>query len=86
LEGVDYTIPFGLIAAIVPPDARGGHTARIVLHSAGELQLERSGDLGERHGGVLVFTDGPANPEYVRWEEVARIDFDRPPTMYPPLD
>jgi hypothetical protein len=86
LEGVDYTIPFGLIAAIVPLDARGGHRARIVLHSARELQLERSGDLGERHGGVLVFTDGPANPEYVRWEEVARIDFDRPPTMYPPLD
>jgi hypothetical protein len=86
LEGVDYTIPFGLIAAIVPLDARGGHRARIVLHSARELQLERSGDLGERHGGVLVFTDGLANPEYVRWEEVARIDFDRPPTMYPPLD
>jgi len=84
-EGVDYTIPFGLIAAIVPPgpEARGGDRARVVLHSGEELQLERSGDLGDRHGGVLVFTHGPADPDYVRWEEVARIDLDRPPAMYP---
>ena len=73
--GVDYTIPFGLIAFIVPlePDARGADRARVVLHGGEELQLE-GGDVGRRHGGVLVFTLGRERPEYVRWEEVQRID------------
>jgi hypothetical protein len=83
-QGVDYTIPFGRIASIVPvePDARG---AKVVLHGGEELRLERSGDVGQRHGGVLVFTRGRERPEYVRWEEVQRIDLDRPAAMRPPL-
>jgi hypothetical protein len=86
LQGVDYIIPFGLIASIVPlaPDASGTHRARIALHRGEELQLERSADVGLRHGGVLVFTRGGQRPEYVRWEEIARIDLDRPPAFYPP--
>ena len=85
-QGVDYTIPFGLISSIVPADReeRGTKRARVALHSGEELQLERTGDLGERHAGMLIFVDGRERPEYVRWTDVEQVDFDRPPAMYPP--
>ncbi len=85
-EGVDYTIPFGMIASILPPgrEERGAR-ARVILHSGEELQLERTGDLGEGNAGMLIFVDGSERPEYVLWTDVESIDFDRPPTMYPPL-
>jgi hypothetical protein len=84
--GVDYTILFGLVASIVPggddPAAAG---VTVTLHGGEELQLERAGDLGQRNAGILIFVDGRERPEYVRWSEVQRVDFDRPPAMYPPL-
>lgn len=69
--GVHYTIPFGLVAAIDldTDDAR----ARVLLRSGEALELERSGDLGDRNAGVLVFGDGGA--EYVRWGDVVRVVF-----------
>jgi hypothetical protein len=76
-QGVDYTIPFGLIASIVPP--------KVILQSGEELQLERTGDLGEGNAGLLIFVDGRQRPEYVPWTDVEQVDFDRPPAMYPPL-
>jgi len=86
-QGVDYTIPFGLISSIVSADReeRGTQPARVTLHSGEELQLERTGDLGERNAGMLIFVDGRERPEYVRWIDVEQVDFDRPPAMYPPL-
>ncbi|MFL6198111.1 MAG: hypothetical protein ACJ76J_02940 [Thermoanaerobaculia bacterium] len=86
-QGVDYTIPFGLIASIVPPgrEERGAQRARVTLQSGEELQLERTGDLGEGNAGLLIFVDGRQRPEYVPWPDVEQIDLDRPPAMYPPL-
>jgi hypothetical protein len=86
-QGVDYTIPFGLIASIVPPgrEERGARRARVTLHNGEELQLERTGDLGDRNGGMLIFVDGRQRPEYVPWADVEQVDFDRPPAMDPPL-
>jgi hypothetical protein len=86
-QGVDYTIPFGLIASIVPPgrEERGARRARVTLHNGEELQLERTGDLGEGNAGLLIFVDGRQRPEYVPWTDVEKVDFDRPPAMYPPL-
>jgi hypothetical protein len=86
-QGVDYTIPFGLIASIVPPgrEERGAPHARVTLHDGEELQLERSGDLGDGNAGILIFVDGYQRPEYVPWTDVEQVDFDRPPAMYPPL-
>ena len=49
-----------------------------------ELQLERTGDLGERNAGMLIFFDGRQRPEYVPWPDVEQVDFDRPPAMYQP--
>ena len=84
---MDYTIPFGLIASIVlpGPEERGAQRARVTLHSGEELQLERTGDLGEGNAGMLIFVDGRQRPEYVPWTDVEQVDFDRPPAMYPPL-
>jgi hypothetical protein len=86
-QGVDYTIPFGQIASIVPSgrEERGAHHSRVALHNGEELLLERTGDLGEGNAGMLVFVDGRQSPEYVPWTDVEQIDFDRPPAMYPPL-
>ena len=85
-EGVNYTIPFGLIASIRPPGSEEGDAERgtVILHSGEELQLERAGDLGEGNAGMLIFIDGIERPEYVRWTDVEGVDFHRPPTMYPP--
>ncbi len=82
-QGVDYTIPFGLIASIVLPglDERGAQRARVILCSGEELQLELTGDLGEWNAGMLVFFDGRQRPEYVPWNDIAQIDFDGPPEM-----
>jgi hypothetical protein len=76
-QGVDYTIPFGLIASIVPPgrEERGTQHARLTLHGGEELQLERTGDLGEGNAGLLIFVDGRQRPEYVPWTTVEQVDF-----------
>jgi len=85
-QGVHYTIPFGLIASIALPsrEERDAQRARVTLHGGDELQLERTGDLGERNAGILIFVDGAQRPEYVHWTEVDRVDFDPPPAMVPP--
>lgn len=84
-QGVDYTIPFGLVASIGLPGGgeRGARHARVTLQNGEELQLERTGDLGERNAGLLIFIDGGQRPEYVPWTDVERIDFGRPPSGLP---
>ncbi len=85
--GVDYTIPFGLIASIAPAGRaeRDGQRATVRLHSGEALPLDRAGDVGDRNAGLLIFVDGRQRPEYVPWSDVEQVDFDRPPAMYPPL-
>jgi hypothetical protein len=79
-HGVDYTIPFGLVAAIVPAgreNCDAGRRAEVTLQSGERLQLECAGDLGASNAGMLTFVDGGEQPEYVAWNEVARIEIDR---------
>jgi hypothetical protein len=85
--GVDFTVLFGLIASIAPVgrEEGGSRRARVTFHDGRELQLERTGDLGEGNAGMLIFVDGRERPEYVQWTDVEQVDLDRPPTMYPPL-
>ena len=82
-EGVDYTIPFGLVATVVKEP--NTPLIKVILHSGEELKLEPDGDVGERNAGVLVFIDGGQRSEYVTWSDVQRVDFDRPPSMQPPI-
>ncbi|MDH3271708.1 MAG: hypothetical protein OEN56_10265 [Gemmatimonadota bacterium] len=79
-HGVDYTIPFSLVASIALPDldGRGAQPATVTLHHGEELQLELAGDLSERNAGMLVFSEGGSQPEYVPWSDVETVDFDRP--------
>jgi len=71
-RGVDYSIPFSLIASIAPP--------KVTLRSGEELHLERAGDLGEENAGMLIFVDGRQRPEYVPWTDVERVDLAPPPS------
>jgi hypothetical protein len=71
-DDVSYSIPFALIAAVVPD---GSSSSRIVLRGGAELVLEDSTDVDEDNSGVLVFVAGDAAPRYVPWERVRRIDF-----------
>lgn len=83
--GVDYTIPFGLVASIVL-DGGGAGTAdraRVALRGGELLELERSGDLGDGNAGMLVFPGDGERGEYVPWAEVRRIDFARPGENHP---
>jgi hypothetical protein len=87
-NGVDYNIPFGLIASIVLPGPEniGARRAKVTLHSNEVLEFELNGDLSERNAGMLIFTsDNARQPEYVRWTEMQQIHLDRPSAMYPPL-
>jgi len=81
-QGVEYTIPFGMIASIKLPG--GDDRARVTLHDGETLQFEHNGDLGKGNAGLLIFVDGRERPEYVLWSDVEQISLDRPPRMYPP--
>jgi hypothetical protein len=74
-NGVDYTIPFGMIRSIDVP--AGMTTVHLVLSNGEELDLERQGDAGDGNAGALVFVDGQEKPAYVPWQEIERIEFER---------
>ena len=77
-QGIDYTIPFSLIASIVPgPRDRGAQPARVTLLSGEVLPLERWGDLGEWNAGLLIWLEGRSHPEHVAWADVERVEFNR---------
>jgi hypothetical protein len=83
-EGVDYNIPFGMIASIARRGRDdGARHATVVLHHGEELHLERTGDLGAGNAGMLVFVDGRERPDYVPWTDVDQVDFNRPPSGHP---
>ena len=87
-HGVDYTIPFGLIAAIVlaAPQGPRAERARVTLHNRDQLQLDYAGDLGPRNAGMLIFVHDRQRPEYVTWSDVEQVVLDRPSAMYPPFE
>ncbi len=76
-RGLHFSIPFGLIATITRDPGTPGHT-RISLHGGEELELENHGDLAEDIAGILVFTTEDAEPEYLAWSDVTRVDFSSP--------
>jgi hypothetical protein len=62
-------------------DGRGARHATVILADGEELQLEQTGDLGERNAGMLVFIAGRERPDYVRWADVEQVDFTHPPPV-----
>lgn len=85
-KGVNYTIPFGLVASIVLSalEERGARCAQVTLRDGPQLQLDCTGDLGKGNAGALVFAAGRQQPEYVSWNSVDQIVLDPPPAVYPP--
>ena len=80
--GVDYTIPFGFVASIEPPDQEecdSGRGVSVALHSGELLQLDCAGDLTPSNPGMLIFLNGSETTEFVPWANVARIALDRGP-------
>lgn len=79
-DGIDYTIPFALVASMeLPPGAaEASRRVRVRLLDGEELLLERSGDLGERNAGMLVFVEGAERPEYLAWPDIERVALDHP--------
>jgi hypothetical protein len=79
--GIDYMLPFALIASIEVPVGEAGSArhATVILRSGEALQLELAGDLGAWNGGMLIFVEGREVPEYVPWNDVQRIEIDGPP-------
>ena len=71
---LSYSIPFALVASVVPR----GDAARVTLRSGEELMLEDTTDVSEDNAGMLVFEPKHAKPTYVRWDEVERVDFITP--------
>lgn len=74
-DGVDYTIPFSLVRAMDVGGGRGTGPVAVTLHNGERVALERSGDLGRDNAGILIFVEGRDEPVYVRWDDVARIEF-----------
>lgn len=73
IRGVDYTIPFGQVAAIRLP--RSGMHVEVRLNSGEKLEMERAGDLGDDNGGLLIFVDNRSKPEYLAWKDVREVVF-----------
>ncbi|HXK61736.1 MAG TPA: hypothetical protein PLP42_17760 [Acidobacteriota bacterium] len=85
LQGVDYFIPFGLITSLrlSSPENHDGDSASLILVSGEELSLERRGDLSDANRGMLVFVE-EQHAEFVPWDDIERIDFERPPPVGEP--
>lgn len=88
LPGVDYNIPFSLIASILAHgrEGRAGGRVTVVLHDGRELRLERTGDLADGNAGLLIFIDGRARPEHLQWADVEQVDLDRQLPAPAPVD
>ena len=76
-QSVGYTIPFGSVSSIAlrGREEKAQHVS-VTLEGGEELPLERSGDLGERNAGILIFGEGSERPEHVRWSDVEQIDLE----------
>ncbi len=72
-DGVDYSIPFALVASIEP---KGRHGSQVTLRSGVSVRLEDSHDVTEDNSGVLLVAGPETEPKYVPWDEIARIDLE----------
>jgi hypothetical protein len=69
---LDYTIPFAAVA-VVEPQLQGGTDVR--LRTGEVLRLDGSHDVSADNSGVVVLSDRGAEPEFVPWREIRRIEF-----------
>jgi hypothetical protein len=71
-DGVAFYIPFSQVASVV---RQGRSGSRVKLRNGEEVLLEDSQDVSSDNAGVLVFASEGADPLYLAWDDVERIDF-----------
>ncbi len=71
---MEYDIPFANIKSIEP---LGHDDVRLVLYSGEELELEDSQDASDSNDGILILDERGRDPQYLPWEEVDKIEFER---------
>lgn len=76
-RSIDYSIPFDRIVAIEPrrPQPDGSTRTTVRLSTGVALDLEPTGDLTGRNGGLLVWSDEAAPPQHIAWAAVRSIAF-----------
>jgi hypothetical protein len=72
-DGIDYTVPFGLVASI-EPEGRSG--SLVTLRDGRRIELEDSHDVDDDNSGVVVIPIESGEPAQVSWQEISRIEFD----------
>jgi hypothetical protein len=79
-QGLEYAIPFGLISSIDLSREQGPDAERVqvMLRNGEGLEVERAADLADVNAGLLIFVEGDARPEYIRWSDVAEVELDNP--------
>jgi hypothetical protein len=71
--GVDYSIPFAMVAAIAPENRHG---ALVTLKNGTVLHLEDSHDVSNDNAGMLIFTGPESQPTHLAWKEVASVELE----------
>jgi hypothetical protein len=74
LDDMQFDIPFSSIASIEPV---GYRSAKVKLFNGQDLRLEDGQDVSENNYGMLVFKEKGSKPEYIPWEDVEKVTFQR---------
>jgi len=74
LSRLEYDLPLQRVLSI---ENRGDKGARVTLVGNRRLDLKDEQDTGKDHMGILIYTPGAGEPDYVPWRLVDRIDLDQ---------
>jgi hypothetical protein len=73
-DDMEFNIPFSKIVSITPT-SRNRSTVELV--SGEKLSLEDAQDVTESNTGILIFSGDAKEPQYVPWDELEKISFNR---------
>ena len=72
VDDLEYDIPFALIASVERADKEHSW---VTLRSGQRLRLGDSPDAGRGNDGLLIFSHDGAEPDYIPWRLVDRVEF-----------
>ncbi len=72
-DNLEYTVPFRNIKSIAP---KNYNFSMVKFKNGNEVLLGDGRDVSDSNSGVLVYTNGGKNPEYIEWRNVTEIIFD----------
>jgi hypothetical protein len=75
LDEMEFNVPFGNIVSLTP---KGRHSSEVEFASGQNLRLDDSQDVTDNNYGLLIFkTEDDRNPQFVAWEDVEKINFQK---------